>query len=147
MEADPGSTTAKRRSEEAEEGAAKRARMEDAEMTRRIKKYLEENRSQKFIDIERMALSLHTTYPDYGRRKQAVLKAQVFHKKNRFFETLIISPSFPITFNFYRWTRPSRSLRPLLARLGRRGVRERCREVKGRCRVVRGRELMLRGRE
>ena len=56
---------------------SKKARMEDSELTRRIKKYLEENRSQRFVDIEKMTLSLHAGYPDYGRKKQAVFKIQV----------------------------------------------------------------------
>ena len=59
------------------ERVAKKARMEDSELTRRIKKYLEENRSQRFVDIEKMTLSLHAGYPDYGRKKQAVFKIQV----------------------------------------------------------------------
>ena len=70
----------KRGGEEEEEGEdLKRPRImvEDNELTKRIKKYLEENRNQKFIDIEKLTLSLHTSYPDYGRRKQAVFKAQV----------------------------------------------------------------------
>ena len=51
--------------------------VEESELTKRIKKYLEENKSQKFIDIEKLTLSLHATYPDYGRRKQGVFKTQV----------------------------------------------------------------------
>ena len=31
----------------------------------RIKKYLEENRSLKYIDIQRMSENLHNNYPDY----------------------------------------------------------------------------------
>ena len=54
-----------------------RIMVDESELTKRIKKYLEENRNQKFIDIEKLTLSLHTSYPDYGRRKQAVFKAQV----------------------------------------------------------------------
>jgi len=54
-----------------------RIMVEDNELTTRIKKYLEENRNQKFIDIEKLTLSLHSSYPDYGRRKQAVFKTQV----------------------------------------------------------------------
>ena len=72
----------KRESEDSAVGVAgqegvKKARMEETEMTRRIKKYLEENRSQKFIDVDKMSASLHATYPDYGRKKQAVFKVQV----------------------------------------------------------------------
>ena len=72
----------KRGGEEVEEEVAEhlkrpRIMVEDNELTTRIKKYLEENRSQKFIDIEKLTLSLHTSYPDYGRRKQAVFKTQV----------------------------------------------------------------------
>ena len=54
-----------------------RIMVEESELTKRIKKYLEENKSQKFIDIEKLTLSLHATYPDYGRRKQGVFKTQV----------------------------------------------------------------------
>ena len=72
----------KRGGEEEEEVAAEdlkrpRIMVDESELTKRIKKYLEENRNQKFIDIEKLTLSLHTSYPDYGRRKQAVFKAQV----------------------------------------------------------------------
>ena len=72
----------KRGGEEEEEEVAEnlkrpRIMVEDNELTTRIKKYLEENRNQKFIDIEKLTLSLHSSYPDYGRRKQAVFKTQV----------------------------------------------------------------------
>jgi len=43
----------------------------------RIKKYLEENRSLKYIDIHRMSENLHNNYPDYRRRKFKVFKDQV----------------------------------------------------------------------
>ena len=61
----------------AEDFKRPRIMVDESELTKRIKKYLEENRNQKFIDIEKLTLSLHTSYPDYGRRKQAVFKAQV----------------------------------------------------------------------
>ena len=82
-EAETTSVIARKRGgvEGVEEGVkdqvAKKARMEDSELTKRIKKYLEENRSQRFVDIEKMTLSLHAGYPDYGRKKQAVFKIQV----------------------------------------------------------------------
>ena len=63
--------------EVAEDLKRPRIMVEDNVLTTRIKKYLEENRNQKFIDIEKLTLNLHTSYPDYGRRKQAVFKTQV----------------------------------------------------------------------
>ena len=84
----------KRGGEEGEEEVAEqlkrpRIMVEDNELTTRIKKYLEENRNQKFIDIEKLTLSLHTSYPDYGRRKQAVFKTQV---EKAFKELKLLTP-------------------------------------------------------
>ena len=47
------------------------------ELKVRIKKYLEENKSLKYIDVERMSQNLHLNYPDYRRRKLKVFKNQV----------------------------------------------------------------------
>jgi len=47
------------------------------ELKTRIKKYLEENRSLKFIDIDEMSKNLHEAYPEYRRRKLNVFKGQV----------------------------------------------------------------------
>jgi len=47
------------------------------ELKTRIKKYLEENRNLKFIDIDEMSKNLHNAYPEYKRRKLPVFKGQV----------------------------------------------------------------------
>eukprot|EP00092_Neocalanus_flemingeri_P023831 GFUD01025856.1.p1 GENE.GFUD01025856.1~~GFUD01025856.1.p1 ORF type:complete len:1105 (+),score=361.36 GFUD01025856.1:228-3542(+) len=47
------------------------------ELKTRIKKYLEENRNLKYIDIEQMSQSLHDAYPEYRRKKLKVFKGQV----------------------------------------------------------------------
>jgi len=47
------------------------------ELKTRIKKYLEENRNLKFIDIDEMSKNLHNAYPEYKRRKLNVFKGQV----------------------------------------------------------------------
>jgi len=47
------------------------------ELKTRIKKYLEDNRSRKFVDIEQMSQELHYAYPEYNRRKLKVFKGQV----------------------------------------------------------------------
>ena len=59
----------------------------ESELSKRIKKYLEENRIKVVLhmgkltlsldDMERMIQSLCTTYPKYKRRDLASLKAQV----------------------------------------------------------------------
>ena len=50
----------------------------ESELSRRVKQCLEENcKEEKVVDIERLTLSLCTTYPKYARRNQAVFKAQV----------------------------------------------------------------------
>lgn len=47
------------------------------ELKTRIKKYLEENRNLKYIDIEQMSQNLHAAYPEYRRKKLRVFKGQV----------------------------------------------------------------------
>jgi len=54
-----------------------RPTMEKLTLKDRIKKYLEENRQQKYLDIEKMTQSLHDNYPDYRRQKVKVLRSQV----------------------------------------------------------------------
>ena len=50
----------------------------ESELSRRVKQCLEENcKEEKVVDIERLTLRLCTTYPKYGRRNQAIFKAQV----------------------------------------------------------------------
>ena len=46
-------------------------------MRLRIKKYLEDNKSLKFIDEVTMAKVLHTQYPEYKRRKFKAFKGQI----------------------------------------------------------------------
>ena len=57
------------------QGAGKLTANEELKV--RIKKYLEENRSLKYIDVEKMSHSLHDKYPDYRRKKLKVFKNQV----------------------------------------------------------------------
>ena len=49
----------------------------NAVLKERIKSYLENNKSSKYIDIEAMSKSLHTTFPEYNRRKFKVFRTQV----------------------------------------------------------------------
>ena len=59
----------------------------ESELSKRIKKYLEENRIKVVLhmgkltlnlgDMEKMVQSLRTTYPKYSRRDLASFKAQV----------------------------------------------------------------------
>jgi len=49
----------------------------DPKLAPRIKKWLEENRNQKFIDVEGMASALHETYPEYQRKKLRQFRIQV----------------------------------------------------------------------
>ena len=61
--------------------------VKESELSRRIKKYLEENRTRKILhmgkltlslgDSKRMIQSLRTTYPKYSRRDLASFEAQV----------------------------------------------------------------------
>ena len=46
-------------------------------MKERLKSYLENNKSSRYIDIEAMSKSLHTTFPEYNRRKFKVFRTQV----------------------------------------------------------------------
>merc|ERR1719412_2776465 len=43
----------------------------------RINKYLEDNKSLKYVEVEKMAKTLHENYPEYKRRKFKVFKNQV----------------------------------------------------------------------
>ena len=60
-----------------DESQGAQAKNPTEDLKSKIKKYLEENRNLKYIDVESMSQNLHGRYPDYRRRKLKAFKDQV----------------------------------------------------------------------